>query len=83
MRFFNRSLDAPLEGELYSRFVGDALETAEVLEVAAFGFSLLHVKFCATMIGHENQRIKVLSVAAFMDHYLPAGTGPARPAHAH
>lgn len=79
MRFLNRSLDAPLEGEFYSRRVGDALEVAEVLEVGAFGFSLPHVKFSASVTGQENQGTKVLSVATFMDHYLPAGTEPARP----
>lgn len=78
MRFLNRSLDAPLEGELYSRRVGDALEVAEVLEVGAFGFSLPHVKFRACLTGQENQGTKVLSVATFMDHYLPAGNEPVR-----
>jgi hypothetical protein len=76
MRFLNRSISTPLEGEVYSRRVGDALEVAEVLEVGAFGFSLPHVKFRASVTGQENQGTKVLSVAAFMDNYLPAEDAP-------
>lgn len=72
MRFLNRSSNVPSEGELYSRLVGDSLETAEVLEVGAFGFEVPHVKFSASVSGQEGQGTKVLSVAAFLDAYLPA-----------
>jgi hypothetical protein len=72
MRLYNRSIDAPLEGQIYSRRIGDALELAEVLEVGAFGFRLPHVKFRASVTGQENQGTKVLSVATFMEKYLPA-----------
>ena len=72
MRFLNRSIETPLEGEIYSRRVGDALEVAEVLEVGAFGFPVPHVKFRASVTGQENQGTKVLSIDTFMDTYLPA-----------
>ena len=79
MRWFKRSSNAPMEGDFYSRHVGDSLETAQVLEVGAFGFEVPHVKFSASVSGQEGQGTKVLSVAAFLDAYLPV----AQPALAH
>jgi hypothetical protein len=70
MRMRERHRDLEI-GDVYYRKVGETVEVAEVLELGDFGFPYRHVKFRATLFGQEVDGTKVLSVAAFLENYLP------------
>lgn len=73
MRFRQTYAD-PIPGDVYHRRIGDAAEIAEVIEVGPFGFKLPHIKFRTQLMGHDADSTKVLSVAVFLERYLPATT---------
>jgi hypothetical protein len=75
MRFRQTQADL-FPGDIYHRRIGDAAEIAEVIEVGPFGFALPHVKFRTQLMGHDADSTKVLSVAVFLERYLPSSDQP-------